>query len=129
MIGGGAHAVGVPDGGPGLPLTGWSTTGGDLRIGHAIGLHALQVLAAVLAQVPDRLLDETAGAPGLDRRRRLRRRDGATTWQALRAQPLLSPDAATLTAATVLVVATGGAAVLAVVRQPRGISGVAAASP
>jgi hypothetical protein len=121
--GGGAHSVGVADGGPGLPLVGWSTTGGDLRVGHFVGLHALQViplLGAVLAAVPRRVLPErarlrlvlvaAAGYLGLV---------ALLTWQALRGQPLLAPDAATLAAAGVLLAAVVGGGALGVVTGRR----------
>jgi hypothetical protein len=119
----GAHSVGVPDGGPGLPLVGWSTTGGDLRIGHFVGLHALQALP-ILAMLLTRFLGGR-----LDERTRVRLlviAGGAygamtllVTWQALRGQPLLRPDALTLAAAAALVVATAAASVGVVMARQR----------
>ena len=107
------HTVGAPDGSPGLPLLGWSTVVGDLRIAHFIGMHALQglpLLAAALA-VGHRL-DEVA-------RVRLVQIAAAAwtglvvllTWQALRGQPLLAPDALTLAALGALVAVTVAATV------------------
>ncbi|WP_200207627.1 hypothetical protein [Micromonospora coerulea] len=119
----GAHSVGVADGGPGLPLIGWSTTGGDLRIGHFVGLHALQALP-ILAMLLNRFLGTR-----LDERSRVRLlvvAGGAygvltmlLTWQALRGQPLLRPDALTLAAVAALVVTTATAAGLVVARRRR----------
>lgn len=105
----GGHSVGVPDGGPGLALVGWSTTGGDLRVGHFVGMHALQLLpllAAALAALAGDRLDVHArrdliriaavGYAGLL---------ALLTWQAYRGQPLLEPDAPTATALLVILAA------------------------
>jgi hypothetical protein len=105
----GAHSVGVADGGPAMAITGWSTTGGDLRIPHFVGMHALQalplflMLLGMLATRFPRLRDgvvrrrlvlvTAAGYAGLV---------GLVTWQALRGQSLIRPDLQTLTAAGLL---------------------------
>ncbi|MGH4029205.1 hypothetical protein ACQB60_09755 [Actinomycetota bacterium Odt1-20B] len=124
----GAHSVGVPDGGPSMPLTGWSTTGGDLRIPHFFGMHALQLLPLVVmglvALMPRavRLADERV------RVRLVLVASGSyaalfslLTWQALRGQPLIHPDGVTLAVAGGIVVATG-VAVYWAVRSAQGPS-------
>ncbi|MGW5001774.1 hypothetical protein ACWEP8_29380 [Streptomyces hydrogenans] len=121
----GAHSVGVPDGGPSLPVTGWASTGGDLRVAHFFGMHALQLL-------PLLLLVLAALAPRFPRladpRVRLRLTLTAAsayaaafallTWQALRGQPLLHPDTTTLTTAALLLTTTALATGLSLSRWP-----------
>ncbi|GGW10950.1 MULTISPECIES: hypothetical protein [Streptomyces albovinaceus subgroup] len=108
----GAHSVGVPDGGPSMPLTGWSTTGGDLRAPHFVGMHALQLipllLIALVLLAPRFAALRDAGV----RLRLVRVAVGGyaalvalITWQALRGQPLIHPDGVTLAAAGTILAA------------------------
>ncbi len=116
----GAHTVNAPDGGPGLPGTGWSTEHGDLRVAHFVGLHALQVLpllAFVLARrrISDGVrvrLTQTAGVSYIAL-------FGILLLQALRGQSVMAPDAITLSLLGLWVVGTAAAsAALAVRAQP-----------
>jgi hypothetical protein len=108
----GGHTVGAPDGGPGLPVIGWSTAHGDLRAAHFVGLHALQALP-LLAWV----LARRTGLDGWTRARLVGVAGsaqaalvGLLAWQALRGQALLRPDGATVLAAGVLAVLAGAGA-------------------
>jgi len=114
----GSHSVGVEDGigdgRNGLPVTGWSTRAGDLRIGHFLGVHTLQAIPLLalglllLAQRFPRLRPEgtrtalvfvgTAAWAGLV---------WLTTWQALRGESVVHPGGTTLAAAGILVGAVG----------------------
>jgi len=108
----GAHAVGVKDGGAGLPVMGWSTEGGDLRIAHFFGLHALQALP--LAGVLIRRRGARRGLGGEAQRRLVRIATagylgliGVLTVQALRAEPLIAPSPFTLGLLGALAAAVG----------------------
>ena len=110
----GAHTVGAPDGGPGMPGTGWSTEHGDLRVPHFLGLHALQALPIVAIVLARRKVHHTirvrlvaiaaASYASLF---------GILLTQALRGQSLLAPDAVTSTLLASWLFTTAAAAVIA----------------
>jgi hypothetical protein len=123
----GAHTVGVPDGGPGLPLLGWSTVAGDLRIPHFVGMHGLQVLpifAIVLELLARRV---PVLADGVLRFRLVAIAAttylavvGLTAWQALMGQSVVQPGGPVLVAAVGVAIAAIAAAVVALVLALRG---------
>ncbi len=122
----GAHSVGVSDGGPGLPVVGWSTEGGDMRIPHFVGIHAIQVLPLIAFGLL--MLARRYPVLGSDLVRRRLVRTAAVgfagvlallTWQAQRGQSIVHPDVWTLlTAAGILAVVAAGATLSLRVREP-----------
>jgi hypothetical protein len=102
----GAHSVGVDDGGPGLPFVGWSTVGGDLRVGHFVGLHGLQVIPLfVLLLRSGRLLRRNTPAQHQQLVHLVGIAYTAVTvlliWQAWRGQSVVSPDILSLAVASI----------------------------
>ncbi|WP_211253387.1 hypothetical protein [Glycomyces tenuis] len=119
------HGVGDPDGN-GMFLTGWSVTGGDLRVPHFLGLHGIQVLI-VAALVLGALAARSAWLRDERVRARIVHSLGlgylgvcvTTVWQAARGQSLIDPDAATLAAfaASAAVALIGIAVTIATARK------------
>jgi hypothetical protein len=114
----GAHAVGVSDGGPGLPFLGWSTVAGDLRVGHFFGLHSIQVAAILLAlslllpiafRIPLIVVGNITWLGFV----------GIVTWQSLRAEPFISPSQPTLTGFGALLAVTAVSFTFLVIWQLR----------
>jgi hypothetical protein len=114
----GAHAVGVSDGGPGLPFLGWSTVAGDLRVGHFFGLHSIQVAAILLAislllpiafRIPLIVVGNLTWLGFV----------GIVTWQSLRAEPFASPSETTLVGYAVLLSVAALSFALLVMTQKR----------
>jgi len=117
----GAHTVGAPDGGPGLPGTGWSTEHGDLRVPHFAGLHAVQVLALVAFAVSRR--GTTASSVRLVQSAAVSYAllFGILLTQALRGESIVSPDPTTLLALGAWAVLTvAGFRIAGMRRQRRG---------
>ncbi len=105
-----------------MPFLGWSTIGGDLRIAHFVGLHALQVIPLVgwllmLVQTNTLRIGHklallwtfSISYLGII---------ALLTWQALRAQSIVAPDALTLQTFVTLIAATA-LAVIAIVAHAR----------
>jgi hypothetical protein len=103
----GAHTVGGPDGGPGVPVTGWSREHGDVRIPHFIGLHAIQVLALVAVGLGRWRRPESARVKAV----LIAAASYASLfllllWQALRGQSIVAPDGVALASIAVWTLAT-----------------------
>ena len=105
IIHAGAHTVGAPDGGPGIPATNWSREHGDLRVAHFVGLHALQVLPILAVVVSRRRASRAAVATVRALAASHVALFGILLVQALRGEPIVSPGPTT----TMLLVAWAAA--------------------
>ena len=113
----GAHTVGAPDGGAGLPGTGWSVEHGDLRIPHFLGLHAMQLLPLAALAFRRRSTDTRRVRLVLVAASSYAALFALLLWQALRGQSLVQPDGVTVAALGVWAILTAGGAWLTAPRR------------
>lgn len=118
----GAHTVG-----PGLPILGWSTQHGDLRIGHFIATHGLQVIPLLGWWLSRRKRQEWLS----EGRRIALVWIGAlaylglillVTWQALRGESIVQPGLLTLSVFSGMIAVTVGAVWLVARGQGREVA-------
>ncbi|WP_246284078.1 hypothetical protein [Gordonia asplenii] len=110
------HTFGGVDGGPGIPIAGWSSVAGDLRVPHFLGIHGMQILLlaafalSVLApriavlrdeRVRTLLVGVTGGAYSA--------LIAIALSQALRGQSVIHPDRVTLIAYGAVIAGVGAA--------------------
>ena len=91
----GAHTVGAPDGGRGVPVTEWSADHGDLRVAHFIGMHGLQMLPLLAWWVARRrpvLSERTQRSLVFALFGSYLALFGLLLWQAFRGQSIAQPD-------------------------------------
>lgn len=119
----GAHTVGAPDGGPGLPGTGWSMEYGDLRVPHFVGLHAFQLLPLFALLLGQRRSVVSRERTVLVAAASYTALFAILLIQALGGQSVLAPGGAVLTSLIVWFVATA-VALTAALRPGRAIAGV-----
>jgi hypothetical protein len=118
----GAHTVGAPDGGPGLPVTGWSADHGDLRVAHFLGMHGLQVLPLLAWWIGRRFAgdDRTQVKLIFAIAASYLALFGLILWQAFRGQSIAQPDSLSLASFTAWLVVT--AVAVFVIRDQKGIA-------
>lgn len=102
----GAHTVGGPDGGAGLPGTGWSVEHGDLRVPHFVGLHAVQALGLFALLAGSRWSTARRVRVMLAAAASYSALFAILLWQALRGQSIVQPDGTTIVTLAVWALAT-----------------------
>jgi hypothetical protein len=116
----GGHTIGAPDGTPGLPVTNWSMSHGDLRIPHFVGLHGVQAIPLLVWLTTRRRRAGIAHVAAI----------GVAyiglitilTAQAFRGQSIVAPDGVTLGALAIWLLATILGYVVLTKPRPNGAS-------